>query len=340
MPPLLLDPDPSRSSLCIADQGFQEQLGVLGLGLGLKSHMAKVLVSSSTNAPGWPAGCLRKWLCMASRGFSQRCYSLQCLVETQIWITKGARSLPPFPHPKKIYFSNERIFQQRVSKVSETNKFPIQRELVWCAMILSPARVEVEWYGMVRFGIHWWCVCVCAKMHSGQWGKYKYSFPIWQFLWGININAYWFVEQDGTSDKHWKEVERNREVEFCTLALYLYFVFAFLLVSCHQTRGWVCLAGTPPLISLSASVALLVPQTMPDNVLGWRIKIFWFEGPLVLCIHYNPSLCSTGESNPLQCLWMSYSGGWAFYSMCSNHRLASCCVLSTHYRNKRRGRRT
>ena len=241
--------------------------------------------------------------------------------------------------------SQEDIFQQRenISAASvKTNKFPIQRELVWCAMILSPARVEVEWYGMVRFGIqlHWWCVCVCAKMHSGQWGKYKYSFPIWQFLWGININAYWFVEQDGTSDKNSKEVKRNREVEFCTLALYLYFVFAFLLVSCHQTRGWVCLAGTPPLISLSASVALLVPQTMPDNVLGWRIKIFWFEGPLLLCIHYNPSLCSTGESNPLQCLWMSYSGGWAFYSMCSNHRLASCCVLSTHYRNKRRGRRT
>ena len=57
---------------------------------------------------GWPAGlCLRKWLCMASRGFSQRCYSLQCVVETQIWITKGRGHFHLFLHLQDVFQSRQ-----------------------------------------------------------------------------------------------------------------------------------------------------------------------------------------------------------------------------------------
>ena len=127
---------------------------------------------------------------------------------------------------------------------------------------------------------------------------------------------------------------------------FLYFSFVFVFCICislglvSPDKGMGVLGRHTPTHQPFSKRRPTCASNNARQCLGWRIKIFWFEGPLLLCIHYNPSLCSTGESNPLQCLWMSYSGGWAFYSMCSNHRLASCCVLSTHYRNKRRGRRT
>ena len=58
---LMLDPDPSRLSLCIADQGFHK---VAVGGWGLKTHMAKVLVSGAQlmRWGGQPLGSGFAWL--------------------------------------------------------------------------------------------------------------------------------------------------------------------------------------------------------------------------------------------------------------------------------------